>query len=120
MLEKIDLFLDHPSVDPHGDPIPSAAGELRNGTRVSSLAECPAGQPVRVARVIDQGPAFLQFVHRCGLLPGVSLTVELRDPVADAVRVRPLGREALTLGTAAAAKILVEEANSAPHASELQ
>ena len=28
-------------------------------------------RPGRIARIIDQGAAFLQFVNRCGLTPGV-------------------------------------------------
>ena len=64
---------------------------------------------LRVARVIDQDSSFLQFVDRCGLVPGVDVTVEVRDELADAVWVRPGDRRPVTLGTAAAAKILVEE-----------
>ena len=59
-------------------------------------------------RVLDQDPAFLQFVEKCGLMPGVALTVESRDPVADAVWVKPQDRRAHTMGTSAALKILVE------------
>ena len=29
LLERIDLYLDHPTEDPHGDPIPSAEEKLR-------------------------------------------------------------------------------------------
>ena len=31
LLERIDRYLGHPTEDPHGDPIPSAAGELIHG-----------------------------------------------------------------------------------------
>jgi hypothetical protein len=63
---------------------------------------------MRVARVIDQHPEFLQFVDRCGLTPGTSVTVESRDAIASAVAVRPETRSLVTLGTDAAEKILVE------------
>jgi DtxR family transcriptional regulator, Mn-dependent transcriptional regulator len=109
VLERMDVVLGRPSVDPHGDPIPSAKGKV-DESRYESLADCALNRPYRVTRVIDQDPAFLQFVRRCGLTPGVSVTVEVRDELADAVWVRPGDRRALTLGTAAAAKILVENA----------
>src|SRR4051812_27715253 len=108
VLERIDATLGRPSVDPHGDPIPPAKGRL-SAQRYASLADCELDRPVRVARVIDQDSAFLQFVERCGLMPGVTVAVEVRDTLADAVWVRPGDRRAVTLGTAAAAKILVEE-----------
>src|SRR5436190_5280017 len=61
VLDRIDRVLGHPSVDPHGDPIPSAKGKVGD-TPISSLADCPLNRPMKVARVIDQDPPFLQFV----------------------------------------------------------
>lgn len=107
VLDRIDAYLGHPSVDPHGDPIPSSKGKVPV-VRHESLADCPVERRYRVARVIDQDPAFLQFVERCGLMPGVAVTVQVRDKLADAIWVKPGERRAIPLGTSAAAKILVE------------
>jgi DtxR family transcriptional regulator, Mn-dependent transcriptional regulator len=108
VLERIDRLLGHPAVDPHGDPIPTARGDLPTPP-MQNLATCPTDLPVRIARVIDQTPTFLQFLNRCGLTPGTSVTVNQRDEVADAVSVQPTGNDPVTLGTSAAAKVLVEE-----------
>jgi DtxR family Mn-dependent transcriptional regulator len=110
VLARIDEYLGHPSVDPHGDPIPSAAGAVTDERRLRSLVDCPTGHVLRVARVIDQDPPFLQFVERCGLTPGVRVTVEARDALAASVIIKPQDKRPITLGTAAAAKILVEQA----------
>ena len=107
VLDRIDAYLGHPGVDPHGDPIPSAKGKVPD-LQHQSLADCPAERRCRVARIIDQDPAFLQFVERCGLMPGVEVTVEVRDELAGAIWVRPGQRRPIPLGTSAAAKILVE------------
>jgi DtxR family Mn-dependent transcriptional regulator len=112
VLERIDLLLGRPSVDPHGDPIPSAGGTVSRG-RYRPLSECPPGYCGKVARVVDQDAAFLQFVERCGLKPGVGVRVETRDALADAIAVRPDNRKPITLGTGAAGKILVEDVTSA-------
>src|SRR5690349_9424186 len=108
VLDRIDAYLGHPAVDPHGDPIPSAKGKVVE-LRHDSLADCPSERPFRVARVMDQDPGFLQFVERCGLMPGVAVVVQVRDKMADAIWVRPGDRRPIPLGTSAAAKILVEE-----------
>src|SRR3954467_2096461 len=52
VLERIDSLLGHPSVDPHGDPIPSSKG-LVNESPLPSLANCELHRPLKVARVID-------------------------------------------------------------------
>ncbi len=109
VLERIDAYLGRPAVDPHGDPIPTARGKLAVADlRLESLASCAIDTPLRIARVVDQEPTFLQYIDRCGLTPGVSVKVEHRDAQSDAVAIHPHGRRVLTLGTAAAAKILVE------------
>jgi len=87
---------------------PPARGRPHLRPTRDSLADCEPGRSYCVSRVVYQEPAFLQFVERCGLMPGTSVTVEARDPQADAIRVRPRGKEPLSLGTSAAAKILVE------------
>src|SRR5438067_5037004 len=43
VLERIDALLNHPSVDPHGDPIPSAKGQVADAP-LTSLAECQIGR----------------------------------------------------------------------------
>src|SRR3954447_15853686 len=45
VLERIDAFLGHPQVDPHGDPIPSAKGKVSHRS-LTSLAECELHRPV--------------------------------------------------------------------------
>ncbi len=107
VLERIDTYLDHPSVDPHGDPIPPATGVMDTPT-LASLADCPLTQPTRIARVLDQDPGFLKFVDRSGLTPGRGVVVQHRDPAADAVTITPDSQPPVTLGTHAASKILVE------------
>ncbi|MGA2230975.1 MAG: metal-dependent transcriptional regulator [Tepidisphaeraceae bacterium] len=109
VLERIDELLGRPTADPHGDPIPTAKGHLHEPVRMS-LADCPIGPPQQIARVLDQGPEFLQFIERNGLMPGANVTVTRREPAAEAVRLRVPRRDEVSLGMAAAAKILVEPA----------
>lgn len=106
VLERIDALLGHPQVDPHGDPIPSVHGQVA-APDSWSLLQCEVGRPHRVARVVDQDAGFLQFAERCGMVPGAAITVLTRDDRADAVVIKGDGRGTHTLGTAAAAKILV-------------
>jgi DtxR family Mn-dependent transcriptional regulator len=107
VLARIDELLNYPEVDPHGDPIPTAQGKVSERP-LRSLVQCPLGQPVRIARVMDQNPQFLQFVDRHSLRPGTQVIVQSRDAAADAVSVYPQDQPAVTLGTSAAAKILVD------------
>jgi len=53
LLERMDEVLGRPSVDPHGDPIPTAAGRVPDVAQ-ESLRTCPTHERLRVARVTDQ------------------------------------------------------------------
>ena len=108
LIARIDDMLGHPSVDPHGDPIPDAQGQVQEPD-LPSLATCPVRRPLRVARVRDQTPEFLRLVERRGLMPGRRVRVEERDPAADTVALAlgGDGEERLSLGFRAAGKILV-------------
>lgn len=109
LLERIDQYLGHPTEDPHGDPIPSAAGEM-NQRSVESLAECQLNEPLTVARISDQDTDFLQYIARKGLNLGVSVQVTERNKSAESVEVT-VGEEdsakTLVLGLGAAAKVWV-------------
>ena len=106
LIERIDEMLGHPSTDPHGDPIPDPEGILER-TPLDNLMTCPLNVPVTVTRVTDQDPEFLRFVERRELKPGEVVEVEERDSAADSVRLRGRNDRPITIGTGAAAKVLV-------------
>ena len=106
LIERIDEMLGRPEVDPHGDPIPTADGQLPHRT-LESLLTCPLHTPVTVARVTDQDAAFLRFIESHNLKPGQTIEVEARDEVSDSVRLKGANDERMTIGARAASKLLV-------------
>lgn len=107
VLDRLDALLGHPSIDPHGDPVPDAAGRIRQTSKLR-LSHCEGGAVVRVVRVHDQKPEFLKYVSFNGLRPGSQLMVVSRDDPGQAMSVKPSGRDALTIGIPAAEKLAVE------------
>lgn len=71
--------LGHPTVDPHGDPIPSAELELQErATRsMDSLAPGDTGVFVRVS---DSDPAMLRYLASFGISPGDRFAIRDRQP----------------------------------------
>ena len=70
--------LGHPAHDPHGAPIPSAAGEMAE-TPSRRLDELAAGQSAVVVRVEDEDPALLRRLREAGVVPGAVVQVVSRD-----------------------------------------
>lgn len=108
VLDRMDEMLGRPSVDPHGDPIPTARGVLKE-KEYPSLANCPVGVPLKVARVTEQGGEFLRLLERHGVMPGKEIEVASREATADSVVVKPCGGKLLHLGLRPAGTILVSD-----------
>ncbi len=109
LLERMDEILGRPSVDPHGDPIPTPAGQVPDVCQ-ESLRTCALGERLRVARVTDQRAEFLQLLERHGLKPGRWLRILSRDELTETVEVQPDEAVSLQLGFRAAERVLVEPA----------
>ncbi|MGD9646546.1 MAG: metal-dependent transcriptional regulator [Pirellulales bacterium] len=105
LVDRIDAFLGHPHVDPHGDPIPRADGTLES-PEVRPLAACKPGDGFRLARVVDQSPQFLRFLTETGLSLGSEGWVTANRPEAGTVTIELSEGEA-TLAREAAEKLLV-------------
>lgn len=107
LLDRLDAFLGHPAIDPHGDPIPDARGRMRAGEGVP-LTRLAAGEDGVITRVSDQEAGFLEFAGRHGLRPGTRVRVLEVVPEAESLCVRAEGAEGLVLAFAVAEKLLVE------------
>lgn len=112
VLDRIDELLGHPTLDPHGDVIPGATGELPARALVP-LSELPDGIDVVVGRIADQADEFLRFVEAQDLRPGRGLRLLASDPNAGLVRAQLDNGRQISLGMVAAEKIEVEPATAA-------
>jgi len=106
IIERMDEMLGRPSVDPHGDPIPTAEGTMARPEYLDLLA-APMETPLVIERVVDQDADFLRFVERQHLVPGTAVVIEARDQAADFVQLRNASGKATTVGARAASKLLV-------------
>ncbi len=107
-LDALDDFLGRPSIDPHGDPIPTAAGKLAV-LRGKALASCRVGAQVEIVRILDQDRAFLDFVARSALKPGARVTIGAVNPQGESITLRLKSKKSITLSHRAAGKILARE-----------
>lgn len=110
LIERLDALLGHPTVDPHGDPIPTLQGGLTPQDHLRGLLECEPGEEIVIQRVLDQSEEFLRLLDREGLKPGTQWRIVSEDLAADTVELGQDDRR-LPLGRRAASKLLVEPAS---------
>lgn len=85
LVERLDAFLGYPRRDPHGDPIPSAQGEVEElaPLTLAHLSLDQEGQVLTVERISDADPALLRQLGALGVGPGSQVTFQ--DRTADGV-----------------------------------
>lgn len=108
---RIDRALGFPRVDPHGEPIPTAEGEIADATGLR-LTELPEGAHVVVEFVSDTDPEKLRYLGDLGLFPAAVLTVVEHMPFDGPVRIRVQDAEHV-LGRQLAETIRVSERSAA-------
>ncbi len=104
--ELIAARLGDPTVDPHGDPIPTV--ELGVEERPThSLDELPSGAAGRFVRVSDSDPAMLRYLAEQGIALGDRLEVVDRQPFGGPVFVR-FGEQQHPIGGALARAMRID------------
>jgi DtxR family Mn-dependent transcriptional regulator len=91
LVERMAAVLGNPTVDPHGDPIPTPDGDIHETASIP-LSEVPAGTSVEVRQVEEGQPDRLRYIASVGLRPGVHLTVVDRQPFQGPITIEVAGQ----------------------------
>lgn len=110
LVDRMAHVLGEPEHDPHGAPIPSARGELRE-VRWPTLLDVAPGRTAVLRRVPDEDAAALRYLAELGLTPGTRVTVVDHAPFRGPLRLSIEGEER-SIGTELASMIRVEPENS--------
>jgi DtxR family Mn-dependent transcriptional regulator len=78
LTNKLEEFLDFPTEDPHGDPIPDRDGNIKKVDK-KLLSEVPAGKRVICVGVKDSSSAFLQYLDKQQIALGSGIEVVSRE-----------------------------------------
>ena len=98
--------LGNPTHDPHGDPIPTADGELEEPETLS-LQALEQGANGTFTRVSDSNPELLRYLSSKGIAPGMRFEVVGKEPFEGPLSVR-FGDRVHTLGGALTRAMRVE------------
>ncbi|MBA2504798.1 MAG: metal-dependent transcriptional regulator [Thermoleophilaceae bacterium] len=94
--ELIAAKLGNPSIDPHGDPIPSRELKIEEGDTLA-LQSLEPGTRGRFVRVSDSDPEMLRYLSERGISPGERFEVMEKQPFEGPVSVR-FGKREHVLG----------------------
>lgn len=86
LIQKLEEYLGFPMFDPHGDPIPSAAGEIKKINKLL-LAEAELNKDYQCIGVKDSSSEFLQYLDKQKIALGSKIIVLEKEPFDDTLQV---------------------------------
>jgi len=75
LVDYLDKFLDFPTTDPHGDPIPDSNGKVPLIKQIS-LRDLPVDTVAVVCNISDQSPEILELLTHKGIGLGTKLEIK--------------------------------------------
>ncbi|WP_026954325.1 metal-dependent transcriptional regulator [Algoriphagus vanfongensis] len=114
--ERMDEMMGHPTVDPHGSPIPDKQGRIQE-MHFKSLAEVQPGQEVVLVALRDSSIEFLEYLNSRQLSLGTELRLISKEAFDESIVVSYLDSEKETLSQKVCEKLLVKiyESNKSSH-----
>jgi len=108
LIEKLDSFLGHPAVDPHGHPIPDKNGKI-NEMRCIPLSESEMKKKVVVRSVKNGSPSFLQYLSKIGVYIGATVSILEKIDFDGSLEIMIDGKKKVFISRDAAQNLFVNE-----------
>lgn len=106
LTDKLDEFLDFPTEDPHGDPIPDKEGNIKKIDK-KLLSEVEAGKKVICVGVKDSSPAFLQYLDKQQIALGSAIDIISKEDFDMSLTLRVHDKQ-MTVSSKIAANLFVK------------
>ncbi len=86
LVDQLDAFLEYPTQDPHGDPIPNKEGKFQHIEKVV-LAKAEVGSSYKCVGVDDTSTTFLKYLDSNQIGLGTIVTVKHKEPYDHSVKI---------------------------------
>lgn len=106
LTDKLDEFLDFPTEDPHGDPIPDRNGKIAKVDK-KLLSEMAVGKKVICVGVKDSSPPFLQYLDKQQIALGSAIEIISKEDFDMSLTLR-LDNKDVTVSNKIAANLFVK------------
>lgn len=107
LTNRLDEFLNFPTEDPHGDPIPNKNGIIPKLTR-QLLADAPLNEKLICVGVKDSSSSFLQYLDKQKISLGTALQIIEKEAFDNSLKIL-IDQEKITVSHIVANNIFVKQ-----------
>ena len=105
--ERMDEFLNNPTIDPHGSPIPDKNGKMIWKSYVK-LSECQVGNKLKLVALTHSSTDFLKFLNSKELSLGTTLKLHTIEPFDQSITVSYKNHHTEIFSSMVSERLLVE------------
>jgi len=105
LVDKLDAYLDFPTHDPHGDPIPDKDGQIHK-EQYQLLNSLEVGATAMLIRVKDSSSSFLAYLDRNNIALNSTLKVLSKEAFDHSMKIE-INNKQLTISTQIATNLFV-------------
>lgn len=106
LIDRLEVFLDFPQSDPHGDPIPDANGKMPLLQQLA-VSELPVNSSGTVNGISDQSQEMLELLSHKNIQIGTRLEVKKKFEVDGSVEIKMRSQQPVTISNHVAKNLLV-------------
>ncbi len=92
LIKQLDAFLEYPTHDPHGDPIPDETGKIKSIDKIL-LSQAQIGDACICVGVQDSSSEFLKYLDKNNIALGTELIVVHKEPFDNSVTILVSAKE---------------------------
>jgi DtxR family Mn-dependent transcriptional regulator len=107
LINELDAFLDFPTHDPHGDPIPDKDGEIQRTQKII-LSQGTLKQDYEMVGVLDSSSDFLKYLDKHNIGIGTKILILDREEFDQSVTIEIRGKT-LVMSKAITSNIYVKK-----------
>jgi len=85
LIDELDAFLEFPTYDPHGDPIPDKEGNFKHIEKIV-LAKAEVGSTYKCVGVDDTSSKFLKYLDSNNIALGTIIIVKHKEPYDNSIK----------------------------------
>ena len=107
LINELDAFLDFPTQDPHGDPIPDKDGQIHRTNKIV-LSQAAINQSYACVGVMDSSSEFLKYLDKHNIGIGTEIKVLDREEFDQSISIK-LKDRTMVMSKAITANIYVKK-----------
>ncbi|WP_034060192.1 metal-dependent transcriptional regulator [Lacinutrix jangbogonensis] len=86
LINELDAFLEHPTHDPHGDPIPDKDGNFKQIEKIL-LSQAVVNNKYQCVGVKDTSSSFLKYLDANKIALGTEVTILHKEPFDQSIKI---------------------------------